>query len=299
MRGRTAVVVLWLTACGFSSRPGLMGDAGPIDTPAPITCGTLTCDPNATCATTNVSTCLCKSGFTGDGLTCTDNDECATGNGGCAAACMNTPGSFVCYVPKACADIKSHVSGAADGAYTLYLDGEAGEPWQAFCAGMSGTPHEYLSLTEMNFAQYTHGGASPGTDVKTTYMKVRFDPATHKIDISDRTFATSTGMLDHRGNGIQVTSMPYGVAMDCKGNNSKTGVAQIDLTATAFALVGMSQFAAGGTMPGSDTQLSSANQKATIKGGGDCGWNAPVGAPNDPFNDNVTNGVLLQLVYQP
>ena len=295
-------MALWLTACGFSSRPGLMGDAAPpadasIDTPPPITCGDLTCDPNATCAMTGAAACTCKPGFTGNGMTCTDVDECATNNGRCAAACMNIPGSFMCYVPQTCADIKSHVPGATDNTYTLYLGGDAGKPWKAFCAGMATTPHEYLSLTGMNFAQYNSGGASPGTDVKTTYSKVRFDPATLKIDISDRTFATSMGRLNHANSGTMVTSMPYSVAMDCRGDNSATGMAQIDLTATAFALTGTNEFAQDGNNAGGNVAMPD-NQHATINGGGFCGWSAPVGAPSNPFNDNA-NGTLLPLVYAP
>lgn len=302
MNGRLALIALWLTACGFSSRPAQVSDAAPvpdapIDTPPPITCGDLTCDPNATCATTSMAACLCKPGFTGDGMTCTDIDECATNKGGCPAACMNTPGSFACYVPQTCGDIKSHVAGATDNTYTLYVGGDAGKPWNAFCAGMSGTPHEYLSLTGTNFAQYSAGGASPGTDVKTTYSKVRFDPANQKIDISDRTFATSAGMLNHDGMA-QVTSMPYGVAMDCVGNKSATGMAQIDLTGASFALTGPNEFARGGNMSGGSVQLAANNRQATITGGGFCGWVAPAGAPTNPFNNNA-NGTRLQLVYAP
>lgn len=221
------------------------------------------------------------------------------GNGGCPAACQNTAGGFACYAPATCADVKAHVPAAADGPYTLYLTANAGKPWQAFCAAMATTPLEYLSLTGANSAQYTAGGASPGTSVKTTYMKVRFDPAALKIDISDRRFATSQGMLNHSGDGTMVTSMPFGVAMDCQGNNTSTGVALIDLTATAFALTGANDFAAGGNKPAAFFQPTNNNQRATINGGGNCGWAAPVGAPVNPFNNNVTNGVLLKVVYQP
>ncbi len=57
------------------------------------------CDGNANCTDLAVGfSCTCKSGFTGNGLTCTDINECATNNGGCSAdaTCTNTPGSNTC-----------------------------------------------------------------------------------------------------------------------------------------------------------------------------------------------------------
>jgi hypothetical protein len=298
-------VVLWISACGFSAQPaGGKGDASPlvdaaVDTPPPITCGDLRCDPNATCTTTGAAACECKRGYAGDGMTCRDVDECTMNNGGCPAACMNTPGSAVCYAPASCADVKARVPAAADGPFTLYLGGDAGKPWTAFCAHMATTPVEYLSLQGNNSAQYTAGGGSPGMSVRTTYTKVRFDPAALRIDIRDRAYATSQGTLNHSGEGTMVTSMPFAVAMDCLGNKSNAGVASIDLTGTPFALVNANQFARGGNMSDGAVALSSNNQRATLTGGGNCGWLAPNGAPINPFNDNVTDGALLVVKYQP
>ena len=58
------------------------------------------CDANADCENTigSFGGCHCKTGFTGDGMTCSDIDECATGVHNCAfkATCTNKIGSFSC-----------------------------------------------------------------------------------------------------------------------------------------------------------------------------------------------------------
>lgn len=231
--------------------------------------------------------CACKPGFTGDGKACQDIDECATDNGGCPVGCQNTPGSFQCYAPATCADIKAHMPAAADGNVTLYLDGDPTKPWTAFCASMATAPAEYLSVdAPHNISQYASGGASLGTPVMTTFSRVRFDPVSHKIDISDRTFATSTGSLNHAGGGTLVTSMPYGVAMDCRGTTSQAGQASIDLTKTGFALDATTVFLTSGNQPGGMAQISADHRRARLTGGGNCGWTAPAGTPINPFNNN-------------
>jgi hypothetical protein len=65
-----------------------------------ITCASSPCDPNASCVDSPGGgfTCTCNTGFTGDGTTCTDVDECAAGSNPCDvnATCTNEPGSFSC-----------------------------------------------------------------------------------------------------------------------------------------------------------------------------------------------------------
>ena len=53
------------------------------------------CSTDGTCQD---GVCVCKDGFTGDGVTCTDVNECQTANGGCDpnAVCNNLPGSRSC-----------------------------------------------------------------------------------------------------------------------------------------------------------------------------------------------------------
>jgi hypothetical protein len=57
------------------------------------------CAANAACTNKPGGfACACKDGYSGDGKTCTDIDECKTDNGGCDshATCSNSPGGFKC-----------------------------------------------------------------------------------------------------------------------------------------------------------------------------------------------------------
>jgi hypothetical protein len=96
-----------------------------------LSMGGPTCGANAVCSNLPGSfTCACATGFTGNGQTCTDVNECATNNGGCDAnaACSNTPGSFSCACKqfyqgdgKTCADIdECKTSNGGCGATTAY-----------------------------------------------------------------------------------------------------------------------------------------------------------------------------------
>ena len=60
--------------------------------------GTHDCDANASCSNTAGSfTCACDAGYSGNGVMCSDINECATGADNCDAthgSCTNTDGSF-------------------------------------------------------------------------------------------------------------------------------------------------------------------------------------------------------------
>jgi hypothetical protein len=195
-------------------------------------------------------------------------------------------------LPSKCQDIKAADPQAVDGEFTLYVRGQADSPWTAWCQNMAGTPSEYLTLTrtgaDTNFAQYTAGGSSaPGTNVRTTYTRLRVDPVTLQVLTGDQRFSTSTGALSH--GSTRVTSMPFGVAMSCNGTRAP---ANIDLRGTPFA-VAPSQLVLGGWRPVGSTDPREANQVYSLQGGGSCGWNGPVGSFN-PFNQS---GAPLQLYY--
>ena len=204
------------------------------------------------------------------------------------------------YTPQAsnllasCQEIRAANPIAADGDYAINANGNV---FTVYCHDMAGAPREYLTLfytgTDQNFSQYTAGGASPGTDVRTRYDKIRLDPVNLKVDISDQTFAQSTGQLNH-GGAVQVTSMSYAIAMDCVDWNSQLGLANIDLRGTPFTVT--DTFEGNGFQHAGSATKSANDQVVDITGGGYCGWWAPVPAPSPAYNQ-LPPSFTLELGY--
>lgn len=290
--GRLVAIVMLVTGCSFSTTVApASGDdvVEPDAPPAPIACGDLTCDPNATCLS-DPARCACSGGFTGDGFTCADVDECAVA-ATCPAACLNKPGTFECYAPQTCADVKAKIPSFTMGNVTLYLGGNAARPWTAFCAANG---KEYLSLSSANnYAQYSRDS---GADVRTTYTKIRIVPnaTSAVVDIDDKTYATSTGSLMHGSD--TVTSMPYGVAMDCEGSGNASGVAAIDLAGTPFVV--NDPFETRGSGAAGSSNVQNGGRQVQISGGGNCGWRSPAPAPFNPYN-SIGPSPILELSYAP
>lgn len=185
-------------------------------------------------------------------------------------------------IPGTCQEIHNRIPFAPDGHYVLHNNGNI---FTVFCYDMAGTPREYIDLaavgTDVNFSQYTAGGASPGTNVRTAFTKLRIDPATLTVDIGDLTFASSSGSLRHAGS-TTVTSMPYGVAMSCISPGNAGGVGNIDLQGTPFQV--NNSFLVGGFAATGSATVSSADQLVDLSGGGFCGWIAPAPPVFNPFN---------------
>lgn len=214
-------------------------------------------------------------------------------------------------VPASCAGVKAQNPLATDGTFSISPAGLVGVLIPVYCAGMASSPLEYLTLPHtgngVNFAQYTAGGASPGTSVVTRYSKIRFDPVPvsllplrFRVNIADQTFATSTGQLCHSSfaspcpAGQLITSMPYGVAFDCLGGGSTAGLANLDLGGTLFGVVDTFVSRTFPPGPGGDATFVTP-QLVNVTGGGFCGWTAPADL-FAPYNTNAGWDLRLNLL---
>jgi hypothetical protein len=181
-------------------------------------------------------------------------------------------------LPSSCASILRANPDAGDGEYTLYHAGDPERPWTAYCHSMASSPREYLSLPntgpDANFSQYTAGGASPGTNVRTRYSRVRIHPLQLSVEDTDMTFATSSGLVTHSGRD-PVQSVHYALATSC--NRAPSGRANIDLSGTPFAIA--SSFCLVGFLPAGTATLSQDGQVADLTGGGYCGSMIPCSRP--------------------
>jgi hypothetical protein len=136
----------------------------------------------------------------------------------------------------------------------------------------------YLSLPKKNYSGYTLPSRKPwgkrDKTLYTTYNKIRVNPKTLIVDTSDIRFTKSTGIVSHHKS--QKKYVPYGTAQGCQGKKVKDGKALIDLRGTQFAI--NDNFKVGGYHAAGYAKKSQNNQYVSIRGGGYCGWIAPVNA---------------------
>jgi hypothetical protein len=169
--------------------------------------------------------------------------------------------------PSTCFEAKDAYHVNADGPQTLYVDGDKSMPWSAYCVGMtSDEPIEFIELAPYsqtgegaNYSEFSEptgpgagegSGNTPNFKVRTQYQRVRIDPATLTIDVTNKAFARSTVEptgADHVSVALAqaVGFMPFGVAMQCGSilllDNAgvlkpESASANIDLTNLPFEL---------------------------------------------------------------
>lgn len=239
-------------------------------------CGDSWCPDGQSCAASNSVHPMCIRAICGNGQLevgeeCDDSNQISSD--GCEADCtLSTRG----LVPATCAEIIATVDRPAqDGQYRLYFGRELSKPWMAYCLDMAGgASRQYLLLTNTdgaNFSQYTAGGGAQGIDVRTSYAAVRFNPVNMALDVTDPTFATTSGSLVAGPTMTPISAMNYGSAGSCDGLPS--GISNIDLRGTLFAL-SANRFSWTGM---GIAVLSEGNQLVNLVGGGSCGIFEPSG----------------------
>jgi hypothetical protein len=195
-------------------------------------------------------------------------------------------------LPQSCAEVRQQNPAAADGVYTLALQGRTA---RIYCADMAGSPKEYISLvnTGGNFnysfspgahvVYYTRSYLIFGHDALTNYRKVRIDPVTLVVDQKDITFADLTS-IGANGNDPQNPNFKptprtadYAVASDCYNLGSARGRANVDLIGTDFAFDDGVVFAVGGWAANGSVSMDPGRQVVNMTGGGWCGWAGPTG----------------------
>ena len=188
------------------------------------------------------------------------------------------------YVPvfyTSCASVKA-TGILVDGNYTLTLSGHS---FTVYCNNMAGTPAEYITPTytynsgygSNNFGLFACGGACSGSDVKTNYNRIRFDPSTMEISLTDKTFSYQpVASNTYSGQGI------LGRAADCRAMNSAAGQGQLDLRGTPFAIddsvivAVVPNDGVNGYYPGGSVNMDASRKYYYVTGGGYCGWCGPM-----------------------
>jgi hypothetical protein len=186
----------------------------------------------------------------------------------------------------------AHAAGyTQDGDYWI---GFPDNPFLLYCFGMLGaTPVEYLDLqltsndTTYNYSTYVagpvHGNwTCPCGTIVADYGKIRLDPDTLVVNVSDTRFASFTAGTNRvcldTTPGCPETPPPYAVAQACVTNYDAAGRANVNLTGTAFHIPPGYTFetneqyssSLGYTSAGTAT-IDATRKVVDITGGGDCG----------------------------
>lgn len=177
-------------------------------------CTLAACSPNATCAVAGgMASCTCTNGYSGDGKTCSNIDDCAPNpcaNGGSCAdgiasftcTCANGFSGATCNVyPPSCAAIKAANAGAGDGDFVIDPDG----------AGPLGTLTVFCDMTT-DGGGYTYYPVT-GAIATTSYSEANSCTALGLQMVIPRTEAHLNAMWTKYGSGYFAT-VPgvYGLA---------------------------------------------------------------------------------------
>ncbi len=146
-------------------------------------------------------------------------------------------------LPQTCLHISVNNPNAASGLYTLYLNGDPGQPMALYCQ-LGLDPQAYVPLVYVGSSQpipWDQWPSSSGQQynysqqyythmLATLYNKVAIDETTLRLNPHDTTFATTYGAPEG-GNSY----VAYGTAAECL-QWQQIGNSNIDLRGTPFAI---------------------------------------------------------------
>lgn len=122
----------------------------------------------------------------------------------------------------------------SNGTYTLYIDGDEAQPWDAYCHDMKRSePKEFITVNEVdNYSQVS----TPAGITETRFRRYRIDPTRLEIDLLDDTFASTNGdenVVPDEREHIPAGWAQFGTASE---NGDAIAEALISLKDTSFVL---------------------------------------------------------------
>lgn len=193
---------------------------------------------------------------------------------------------------------------AANSDVTLYVGRDPAKPWSAHCGAAgetylplpAGAANNFSSYPDTGCAAISTGASSP---VKTTWTRVRIDPATLVVTTNDYAGATSTGSTHEvSGNGtvdLTYVKMPFAAGRICDDQSPEKTVAKVDLTGTSFHIAA-NQFITEG-FEASGSAITNAQATTITVTAFPGGMHPCQPAGTDYYQRN--GGKCLQLVYGP
>jgi hypothetical protein len=150
------------------------------------------------------------------------------------------------------------------------------------------SPKEYLTLlhthgngaTLSNYTSYDHVTCKCTDDQRRYFEKVRINPVTLVVDISDATFASNVSQdptcWQSYTTGVCSTgiNLSYGTSGNCILNGAPQP-GNVDLHGLPFSVDPGVTWVATGYIPYGTSTFSTDRKKVDYAGGGDCGNTAP------------------------
>lgn len=223
-------------------------------------------------------------------LVCVDPASDAKHCGECGRACGDDElcAASACAYATSCADLLEHVGPIDDGEHTIQPTGRT--PFKVHCAGMrTDSPKDYLTLEHTrgkefpnaNYSAYDKGTCQCADDARRFFEKIRLDPATLTVDLTDATFAvdvtTATACWASATGVCSIgRNLPYATTGNCILNGGAIP-GNVDLGGTPFSIDPAVTFVPSGYIPYGSSTFSPDRKKVDFTGGGFCGGNAPSG----------------------